>query len=406
MRRTALALLLGCLLLVAGASALDGYDYYQTIEYAACDQEIYQQDIVIHRTTGTAYNETAGGLEMWHLFVGEHCLEDYGDIRFTNSTGAELAYYLWPDYDAESARFCVRLEGADAAGALTVHYGNPSATTTSSGKNTYLLFDHFEGDSVDTEIWQNTATGGTISVADSVLTISGSLGASKGLQSRASFGPGTTFETSFKGTTAKDGGLLVSYGLFRSGNYFSVVDHTASNNAVIFYAATPESYGNVVTMSTSFETLTLSRPATSSQRGSYRSTTSTFSKTISDDLPIVIGTWIAANAATYSFDYALVRAYSAAPPAASTFSGEQEATGTLHAFPGLTRIPRDLTGNGLYTDINGNNRLDYNDLTIFFQHLAWAKTAQPTSCFDFNGNGWLDYNDVITLFSIITEEHT
>jgi len=54
MRRPALALLLGCLLLVAGVSALDGYAYYQTVEYAACDQETYQQDIVVHRTTGTA----------------------------------------------------------------------------------------------------------------------------------------------------------------------------------------------------------------------------------------------------------------------------------------------------------------------------------------------------------------
>ncbi|MDD4484628.1 MAG: DUF2341 domain-containing protein, partial [Methanoregula sp.] len=120
MRRSALALLLGCLLLVAGVSALDGYDYYQTIEYAACDQEIYQQDIVIHRSTGTAYNETAGGLEVWHIYVGDHCREDYGDIRFTNSTGAELAYYLWPDYSSESARFAVRLEGADTAGEVTV----------------------------------------------------------------------------------------------------------------------------------------------------------------------------------------------------------------------------------------------------------------------------------------------
>jgi PKD repeat protein len=74
----------------------------------------------------------------------------------------------------------------------------------------------------------------------------------------------------------------------------------------------------------------------------------------------------------------------------------------LQPFPGLPLIPRDLTGNGLYTDINGNNRLDYNDLTVFFQHLAWAKANQPTECFDFNGNGWLDYNDVITLFTTIS----
>src|SRR5690606_37470104 len=34
-------------------------------------------------------------------------------------------------FDAESARVCVRLEGADAAGTLTIHYGNAAATTTS-----------------------------------------------------------------------------------------------------------------------------------------------------------------------------------------------------------------------------------------------------------------------------------
>lgn len=105
-------------------------------------------------------------------------------------------------------------------------------------------------------------------------------------------------------------------------------------------------------------------------------------------------------------DWILVRTYSATPPAASTFSGEQEATGILYAFPGIPRTPQDLNGDGLYTDINGNNRLDYNDLTVFFQNLAWAKTAQPIACFDFNGNGWLDYNDVIILFSTIMEEHT
>jgi len=308
---------------------MQGYTHFFPIAYSATDQVTYQQDVVIHRSEGEGYQEERSGLKIWHVYVGNRCKSDYGDIRFTDASGNALAYYLWPDYDAESARFTVRLEGADAAGVLRVWYGNPTATTTSSGKDTYLLFDHFEGTSIDTEIWQNTATGGTISVTDSVLTISGNLGANKGLQSWASFGPGTTFETSFKGTTAKDGHLLVSYGLFRSGNYFSVVDHTASNNAVIFYAGIPESHDNVVTMSTSFETLTLSRPATSSQRGSYRSTTATFSKNIPDDLPIVIGTWAAANTVTYSFDYALVRAYSAAPPTATAF-GPEQVPGTLH----------------------------------------------------------------------------
>ncbi|MDD4004489.1 MAG: DUF2341 domain-containing protein, partial [Elusimicrobiaceae bacterium] len=95
---------------------------------------------VIHRSTGTAYNETVGGLETWHIYIGEHCREDYGDVRFTNSTGAELAYYLWPDYTSSSARFAVRLEGADAAGEVTVWYGNAAATTTSDAEATYYVF--------------------------------------------------------------------------------------------------------------------------------------------------------------------------------------------------------------------------------------------------------------------------
>jgi len=73
----------------------------------------------------------------------------------------------------------------------------------------------------------------------------------------------------------------------------------------------------------------------------------------------------------------------------------------LQPFPGLSLIPTDLTGNGLYTDINGNNRLDYNDLTTFFLNLAWARDNEPTECFDFNQNGRLDYADVIALFQVI-----
>ena len=119
-----------CILLIivfcmSAVSALDGYDYYQEISYTACDQAIYQQDIVIHRTTGNAYEEVSGSLNIFHLYVDDHCQEDYGDIRFTDASGNALAYYLWPDYDSSAPGFAVRLEGADQSGTLTVWYGNP-----------------------------------------------------------------------------------------------------------------------------------------------------------------------------------------------------------------------------------------------------------------------------------------
>ena len=86
LRRLGLVVIL-CLTLIAGATAIEGYTYLQEIEYSGCDQGVYQQDIVIHRATSLPYNETIGGLDVWHIYVGDHCREDYGDIRFVNSTG-------------------------------------------------------------------------------------------------------------------------------------------------------------------------------------------------------------------------------------------------------------------------------------------------------------------------------
>jgi hypothetical protein len=97
------------------------------------DVSEYQQDVVIHRTSGVGYTEESSGLKIFHIYVQDHCKEDYGDVRFFDLAGTELSYYLWPDYDSSSARFCVRLEGADQGGALVICYGNAAATTTSDG---------------------------------------------------------------------------------------------------------------------------------------------------------------------------------------------------------------------------------------------------------------------------------
>ena len=143
--------------------------YTTRILYSGCDQAVYQQDVVVHRTWGTNYEETSGGLKIWHIYIGPNCRPDYGDLRFSDGHGAELAYYLWPDYTSSSARFAVRLEGADAAGALTVHYGNPSAVTTSNGDAAYEFFDHFDGTALDPAKWDLTYIGShTKSVENSI----------------------------------------------------------------------------------------------------------------------------------------------------------------------------------------------------------------------------------------------
>jgi hypothetical protein len=147
-----IVLLVGCAL-VTGGSALDGYGYYQTVDYSGCDRAVYQQDLVIHRTAGTAYEETVNDLNIWHLYVGVNCKADYGDLRFTDATDTELPYYIWPDCDSNSARVAVRLNGDTGNEAVTLWYGNAGAVTTSDGGATYYLFDQFDGAALDTDVW-------------------------------------------------------------------------------------------------------------------------------------------------------------------------------------------------------------------------------------------------------------
>jgi len=60
--------------------------------------------------------------------------------------------------------------------------------------------------------------------------------------------------------------------------------------------------------------------------------------------------------------------------------------------------PRDLDGDGLYEDINGNGRLDFDDVVKFFQHFDEPVISQYPRYYDFNRNGRLDYDDIVELF--------
>jgi 5-hydroxyisourate hydrolase-like protein (transthyretin family) len=60
--------------------------------------------------------------------------------------------------------------------------------------------------------------------------------------------------------------------------------------------------------------------------------------------------------------------------------------------------PRDLDGDGLYEDLNGNGRLDYDDVVKFFRHFDDPVITQYSRYYDFNRNGRLDYDDIVELF--------
>ncbi len=73
----------------------------------------------------------------------------------------------------------------------------------------------------------------------------------------------------------------------------------------------------------------------------------------------------------------------------------------LTPFPNCEQIPRDILGSGYYTDLNGNNRLDFNDIVLYFNHLEWITENEPIQFFDYNSNGRIDFNDLIRLFNTL-----
>ena len=73
----------------------------------------------------------------------------------------------------------------------------------------------------------------------------------------------------------------------------------------------------------------------------------------------------------------------------------------LVALPGFTNAPTDPNGDCLFEDLNGNGRMDFNDVVLMFNQMQWIAANEPVSAFDFNGNGRIDFNDIVKLFGEI-----
>jgi PKD repeat protein len=72
----------------------------------------------------------------------------------------------------------------------------------------------------------------------------------------------------------------------------------------------------------------------------------------------------------------------------------------LEKFPGIANLPTDLNGDYVYEDINGNGRLDYNDVVTYYQNMDWMKgnTRVDFENYDYNFNGRVDYGDIVNLY--------
>ena len=118
-------------------------------------QWMYSKDAVINQTpnAGTDYQvrftlKYGVGTDSGEtVYMAGKCKADYGDVRFFEGTD-ELDYWMEPIYGNSDGVFWVELKGNLDIGpsVVTIRYGNPSATTTANGENTFVFFDDFTGD--------------------------------------------------------------------------------------------------------------------------------------------------------------------------------------------------------------------------------------------------------------------
>lgn len=68
-------------------------------------------------------------------------------------------------------------------------------------------------------------------------------------------------------------------------------------------------------------------------------------------------------------------------------------------LPGQTHRTADLDNDGLVEDLNGNGRLDFQDIVLLFVHMFSKEVLDNVDLFDYNINGVIDFDDVVLIFN-------
>jgi parallel beta-helix repeat protein len=71
------------------------------------------------------------------------------------------------------------------------------------------------------------------------------------------------------------------------------------------------------------------------------------------------------------------------------------------SLPGYSSPPTDPDGDGIYEDLNGNDRLDFADVVLYFNQITWIAANEPIAAFDLNHNNRIDFADIVALFNEI-----
>ena len=155
----------------ASLTPSSGWAYYKqlNISDSAGVSADYQMRLTIYAGSGT--DDPANGT----IYCDNHCSNFPNDIRFgtTNdlSTATQLAQWI-EESNATSATIWVKCP-SDGSNTFYMFVGNSGASEYSSGDDTFIFFDDFEDNSIDTSKWDILELGtGSISEENNKLKFS------------------------------------------------------------------------------------------------------------------------------------------------------------------------------------------------------------------------------------------
>ncbi len=110
------------------------------------------------------------------------------------------------------------------------------------------------------------------------------------------------------------------------------------------------------------------------------------------------------NPGNYTVSLTVENAYSSDTETKSDYI---RVTRYVKPFPGQSNDPTDPDGDFLYEDINGNGRLDYDDVVLYYENMQWIRDQDDVGIepYDYNQNGRIDYDDVVLLYQELLASH-
>jgi len=130
------------------ASWLAGYTYRKSANIVGSSGAglNYQIMVKVMRSSGTDSGNT--------VYVSNHCKEDFSDIRFADADGNVFPYAIVYQ-TSDEAWFWIKITTLDLSVDQTIYmyYGNPDAVSESNPDETFIFYEDWDSETLDTDKW-------------------------------------------------------------------------------------------------------------------------------------------------------------------------------------------------------------------------------------------------------------